>query len=272
MKQHLNTTDKELGKISWQKAGKGPAVVLIHGLTDTSEVWHRVMPTLAGNYTVIAPDLPGVGGSEYAGGELTIEMMAETVRIIMEKEGVTSAVIVGHSMGGYTALAFAEKYPEMVNGLSLVHSQAFEDTEERKEIRRKSVELIKKGGKEQLLRTMTPNLFAGSFKKQHPEQMEKIIGETIKMNDESLIRFYKAMIKRPDRTNVLKTAVFPVQWIVGEEDSLIPMETVTKQCHLAKVNFIKLYEHCGHMSMIENPERLMNDLNGFFRYCFEPLQ
>src|SRR5690606_25097329 len=115
-------------------------------------------------------------------------------------------VMVGHSMGGYIALAFAEKYPKVLKGLSLVHSTATADTEEKKETRRKSIALIEKGGKDAFVKGMIPNLFSNHFKGAHPEIIQKQIEQGQKLKAESMVGFYTAMINRPDRRNVLTEA------------------------------------------------------------------
>jgi pimeloyl-ACP methyl ester carboxylesterase len=76
------------------------------------------------------------------------------------------------------------------------------------------------------------------------------------------------MMHRPDRTNVLKTVPFPVQFVIGEDDALIPTKTALQQSSLASRNFVSLYSDTGHMSMIENAGRLAGDLQEFATYCF----
>ncbi len=91
--------------------------------------------------------MPGVGGSSYLGVQLTVEQMAGVVKQVLDREGISKAVIAGHSMGGYVAVAFADLYPSYVSGISMVHSIPLADTPERIDLRRKSIELIRKGGK-----------------------------------------------------------------------------------------------------------------------------
>jgi len=76
------------------------------------------------------------------------------------------------------------------------------------------------------------------------------------------------MINRPDRTDTLKDADFPVQWIIGKEDNVVPLNVSLQQSRLARVNFVLVYKDCGHMSMLEQPERLVNDLREFIAYCY----
>jgi pimeloyl-ACP methyl ester carboxylesterase len=263
-------TGIETGKfaqLNYRKEGAGPALMLVHGFPENSGLWQQVIPILATGYTVIAPDLPGAGGSSLAGSSVTIEEMAEAMYLVFEHENIREAVIAGHSMGGYAALAFAEMYPAFVKGLSLVHSIASADSDEKKENRKKAVELITKGGKEAFIKQMIPNMFSPAFREKHPSVIDTQVKRGMELEAESMIAFYEAMMQRPDRTEVLKNASFPVQFIIGEDDALIPPDAALKQSRLASRNFVSLYSATGHMGMIENAQQLAADLKAFTAYC-----
>lgn len=254
--------------IAYRKFGNGPAIVLLHGFPEDGGLWAQIWDALAEQFTVIVPDLPGSGESTWNSENITIEQMAESVHEVMKQERIETAVIAGHSMGGYTAMAFAELYPECLQGLSLVHSLAGADTEEKKETRRKSIELIRKGGKEPFVKQMIPNLFAKDFKEEHPDVIKRQIERGLRLKPDNLVAFYNAMINRPDRTRILSGLGCPVQWIIGKEDNIASPENVLKQSKLAIVNFVSIYNGCGHMSMLEKPVSLSKDLRDFSKYCY----
>ncbi len=254
-------------RLAYRKEGQGPAIVLIHGFPENGGLWQQVWPILAAKFTVIVPDLPGTGESELL-PESTMESMAECIVAILKNENIGKAVIAGHSMGGYVALAFAERFGDMVEGLSLVHSIASADNEEKKETRRKSIALIRKGGKEPFIKQMIPNLFSPSFKEAYGSVIEEQVKRGMELEADSMIAFYEAMIARPDRTDVLKSATFPVQFVLGEDDALIPSNVGLEQSRLSSCNFVSLYSNTGHMSMMEDPERLSKDLIDFADYCY----
>jgi len=154
-------------------------------------------------------------------------------------------------------------------GLSLIHSTATADDAEKKEKRRKTIELIRKGGKEQFIRGMIPTLFSEQFRNAHPEVMDERIEDGLKLPDESLIAFYNAMIGRPERLEVLRSAAFPIQWILGEEDTTIPWKSCLQQSSLPVVSFVNLFAQSGHMSMIEQKNLLQKDLLMFVSYCLD---
>ncbi len=252
--------------LQYRKTGSGPAIVLLHGFPVSSLLWSRVWDKIGEYNTVIAPDLPGSGAS--AGiPNLSMELMADAVKAILDAEGIAKAIIAGHSMGGYVSIAFAAKYPDMVLGIAMVHSIASDDTEEKKETRRKSIALIEKGGKEPFVKQMIPNLFSPKSSQLYPEWITEQIEEGLKVPAESLTAFYNAMINRKNHTETLSNAVFPILWVAGKDDGVTPLDKVIQQSMLASVNFVEVYDNCGHMSMIEQSERLKGDIIEFSKYC-----
>lgn len=255
--------------LAYRKEGEGNVLVLLHGFPDDGGLWRFVFPILSKHFTVITPDLPCSGGSSFDGAQLTIDLMADAVKAILDHEGVTEAVILGHSMGGYVALAIAQKFSNLVRGLSLVHSTPVADTKEKIVVRRKAIDIINKGGKDTFIRQMIPNLFSDHTKQTQQELVIEQMKKGVSLSAECLKSFYNAMIIRPGRVETLKDATFPVMWVLGKDDTVTPMSTVMQHCIHANVNFVYSYSHCGHMSMLEHPETLANDMVDFGVYCYE---
>jgi len=254
----------------YRKEGAGKPVVLLHGFPNDSEAWGGISGTLAKKFQLLIPDLPGAGKSKLPSVPLTLGYIAAAIKEMLDAEGIEQVVLAGHSMGGYAALEFATIYPAYVAGISLVHSSAYPDTEEKKDNRRKAIQLMLKGDteKETFLRAMAANLFAASFAEQYPEIVSKIAGKGMQLPATHLAAFYAAIMERTDKTELLKQAKFPVQFIIGNEDTAVPANDVLAQSFLPQVSKISLYKPCGHMSMEEMPERLTSDLLDFFAYCF----
>lgn len=243
--------------------GKGKPVVLLHGVPVNSNVWNDLAASLQNNFLVITPDLPGSGKSEMLDGDnIGIEDYADVIKKIIDNENISQCKLIGHSMGGYITLAFAEKYPELLNGLGLFHSSAYADDEEKKQTRLKAIDFIKANGAYAFLKTSTPNLFAG---KEHLKQMEDIIEEGRKFNSDALIQYYHAMIKRPNRTNVLKTFSKPVLFIIGEKDSVVSLQVSLQQCHLPAIAYVHVLENVGHMGMIEETDKSIQLVESFLQ-------
>ena len=108
--------------VAYRSAGSGPVIVLVHGITSTSETWERVMPTLAKRFTVIAPDLLGHGGSAKPRGDYSLGAYASGVRDLLIALGHERATFVGHSLGGGVAMQLAYQFPERCERLVLIDS------------------------------------------------------------------------------------------------------------------------------------------------------
>lgn len=254
--------------LSYRIYGDGNTIVLLHGFPLDGSIWNEVAEELANEYRVIVPDIPGSGASTFAGEELSVEDMAESVLLILKAESIDNAIIAGHSMGGYAAIAFADLHPEMTAGLGMIHSSAAPDTEEKKEQRRKSIELFKKGGKNPFIKQMVPNLFASGSRQGINDTIDKTTEIALLTDNKSLIAFYNAMINRPDRRPTLKSSDIPVLWVIGEEDEVIPHKNLIQQTSHANVNFVYTHSNCGHMGMLEVPEAVIEDIQSFAAYCY----
>ncbi|WP_129020832.1 alpha/beta fold hydrolase [Edaphocola flava] len=251
-------------------AGTGQPIVLVHGFPNDGRNWNTIIPALSQQYKLIIPDLPGAGKSAFQ-PELTLGKMADALIAVLDKEQINQAVFAGHSMGGYTILELATLYPDRVKAISLVHSLASADSEEKKETRRKSIKLILGGpiGQKTFIKAMAENLFAASYKVAHPEGIEEIWQNGMQLSPEALAAFYQAIMDRSDKTEWLKANKrIPVQWIIGEEDNATPMKEALAQCYLSQRNDVQLYRNCGHMSMMEYPERLATDLAAFASFVY----
>ncbi|MBC7554294.1 MAG: alpha/beta hydrolase [Taibaiella sp.] len=254
--------------LHYHKKGTGPAVVLLHGFPANSGLWSYVWDELASHYTLIVPDFPGVGSSPLE-QSVSLEQIAEGIKQILDTENIDKTVIAGHSMGGYVAFAFADLHPGRVAGLSVVHSTPAADDDEKKQMRRKAIELIKNGGKAAFLKQAVYGLFTEDFRRAEPAKVEEQLTTAMSVQENALINFYQAMIERPDRSKLLINASYPVQWIMGAQDKVIPEQKVLPfTCH-APVNFVTIYPDGAHMSMIENPGQLQADLKEFIQYCYK---
>jgi pimeloyl-ACP methyl ester carboxylesterase len=228
-----------------------PPVILIHGFAEDGSIWDNQVAYLKNTHQLIIPDLPGSGRSSPLPGDTNMEALAGAVKAVLEAENVKDGIIVGHSMGGYVTLAFAELYPGMLKAIGLFHSTAYPDTEEKKAVRRKGMDFIHKNGAAAFIRQSTPNLFSETSRNEHPEWVTHLIDRYAGFNPDSLIRYYEAMIQRPDRTHVLQQFPGPVLFIMGEEDSAVPLITSLQQSHMPAISYIHILENTGHMGMME---------------------
>lgn len=242
-------------KLCYRVAGKGPVVMLLHGFGEDGEIWKEQF-SLFPHHTLLIPDLPGSGSSE-AIEDMSMEGLAAAVKAVLDAEAGEAAtmVLIGHSMGGYITLAFAENYKERLRGFGLFHSSGFADSKEKKEIREKAIRFIRGQGAAAFLKTAIPNLYAPASKEQHPRWIEEHLSMAYNFSDENLVSYYMAMIQRPDRTAVLRESTVPVLFVLGQHDAAVPLQDGLKQCYLPQIAYIHILEKAGHMGMIEEKNR-----------------
>lgn len=240
--------------IYYHMSGEGNPLMLVHGFGEDSAVWDTQAAYLKDNYRLIVPDLPGSGKSPIA-KDMSMEGQAELLRQLLDHLGISKTCMIGHSMGGYITLAFAEKYPSHLSGFGLFHSTAYADSEEKKEVRKKGIDFIKKQGAYDFLKTSTPNLFSPLTKDQNPQLIQEQIMRLRNFSGEALVLYYHAMMQRSDRRVVLSKATVPVLFIMGEHDSAVPVKDVLEQSHLPEIAYIHTLRLSGHMGMLEEQDK-----------------
>ena len=249
-------------KIYYRTIGSGKPVMFVHGFGEDGNVWNIQVDHLKEKFYLIVPDLPGSGSSEMI-SDMSMEGIAEVLHSIIHEENIDTCTVIGHSMGGYIMLALVEHYWNHVNAFGLFHSSAFPDTEEKKETRKKGIEFINQHGGFAFLKTSTPNLFSPNSKQENPNSITEFISTLANFSGDALVSYYHAMMKRPDRTTVLKNTENPVLFIAGEHDNAIPLNDVLKQCYLPEKSYFHLLKKSGHMGMIEEPEKANQILEEF---------
>lgn len=258
--------------IYYNVIGKGNPVMLIHGFGEDSRVWKYQADFLKDRFQLIIPDLPGSGQSAMGNSEWSINDFADCIKAILDEELSFSspaggsregACIIGHSMGGYITLAFAEKYPAMLSKFGLFHSTAYADSEEKIETRKRGIKFIKEHGAFAFLKQSIPNLFGKKFSAEHPGAISALIEEGKNFSPGALITCYKAMIARPDRTAVLKSFNKPVLFIIGEEDKAVPLQDCLEQSHLPAISHVHILTQSAHMGMWEEAAKANDALLQF---------
>jgi len=253
-----------LGKtLHYQKTGMGKAVMLLHGFGEDASIFQHQITALEDKYTVLVPHLPGIGLSDFNAAIVSIADMALAINAILLHENIETCVMLGHSMGGYITLAFADKFPKKITGFALIHSSALADNEEKKESRTKAIALMQEHGGAAFLRNTIPNLFSKESKKDREAAIDNLINTATNFATETLQHFYKLMINRPDRQQVLTNADVPVLFIIGEEDAAVLLKDVMPQTKMPKIAYITILENVGHMGMLEATEKVNDSILHF---------
>ena len=241
-------------QLHYKIIGEGNTIVLLHGFGEDSTIWDHFIKSLSENYQLIVPDIPGSGSSALLNGaHVGMEDYAATIFAILKHENIKKCSMVGHSMGGYITLAFAEKYPLMLHAFGLFHSSAYADDEAKKDTRKKAIEFIRQKGPVTFLKTSIPGLFADPVL--NKQNINTLVEKASQFKPEALIQYYKAMITRPDRTEILRSTSCPVLFLLGTYDKAVPFEQGLQQSIMPSIAHIHILSSSGHMGMMEEPEK-----------------
>jgi len=255
------------GTISYTINGNGPCVVLLHGFLESGVIWEKFTASLSEHYTVVCPDLPGHGKSSVFDPTHTMEFMAHAVADLLNAEAITQAVITGHSMGGYVALAFARIFPDLVKGLVLFHSHASADPEEIKANRIRTIKIVKED-RQGFIKAFIPGLFAPDNKELFAPVIRQLQQESLKTSAAGIVAALNGMMYRKSGLTTLSNAVFPVLFIAGKQDSRIPLEKILAQMVLPPHAEALILDNTGHMGFVEAPETTLKTLSCFIKKCY----
>ncbi len=237
-------------------------LVFLHGLMEDARMWSDLLSDLP--FHSIAIDLPGYGQAQNQSFE-SIADAAESVELTLRKIEPKSYVIIGHSMGGYVALSYLEKYPEKLLGVGLLHSHPFADTEDKKQERDKSIAFIEKFGLEIYAKQFFPSLFARSYKDNLA--IHALSLRATQQSQAAVIQSMQAMKQRSDRSSAVLNSEIPILWVLGTEDHLVDLHRTLDVAARSDQSMIEVYEKVGHMSMFEHTSVLYKTLIKFVRYC-----
>jgi pimeloyl-ACP methyl ester carboxylesterase len=254
--------DYKNAAIFYTDSGKGPAVVLIHGFLENTTMWNVIIPELSKRNRVIAIDLLGHGKSDCIGYTHSMELFAETLEAVLKKVRIRKCILVGHSLGGYVALAFAEKHPKRVKGLCLMNSTSNEDTADRKLLRTRANKMVHKNFSN-LVRMSFTNLFSEESRIVFKDQMKNALSEAMQTPIQGYIAGQEGMKLRPNRNHVLAENSFKKLIIMGKKDAVLDYKTSLEEVEKTNSKHVVLPQ--GHMSHIENLEKLILILKDFLK-------
>ena len=249
-------------KISYSDSGKGNTIVLLHGFLENQTMWQDLVSELSKKYRVITIDLLGHGETQCLGYVHTMEDNADVVQAVLSKLCIRKAIFVGHSMGGYVALAFAELYPEKILGLVLMNSTSKADSEERKANRSRAIKAVKKDYTS-FVRLSITNLFSEENREKMKDEIKKVKIEALKTPLQGIVASLEGMKIRKDQETLLRSATYPILLIWGEKDPVLHYKDSLEQIENTKVKLVTLPD--GHMSHIENREELAIVLSNFVK-------
>lgn len=230
-----------------------PTLVLLHGYLESIEVWEDFIPRLSPPCRVVAVDLPGHGVSEIKGPVHTMEFLADTVHDALVQLGVTRCFVVGHSMGGYAALEFLRKYPQMLSGIILLHSTPNPDSDAKKEMRQREIDLVLAGKKDLLARVNPAKRFAAGNRERFAARIEELADQVMLTEDEGIVALLRGMCARRDLNEMLAASPVPQLIVLGRGDEHISPDIAQDMLSRQPQAKVVWLEHSGHMGFVEQP-------------------
>ncbi len=251
--------------VHYEVQGKGRAVVLLHGFLENLSMWKELSEELSKKYKMVSIDLFGHGGTGNLGYIHTMEEQAKMVKAVLDVLNLRRYVLIGHSMGGYIALAMAEAYPENIKGLCLLNSTALEDSDEKKLNRDRAVEAVK-SHTETFVKMAIPNLFSEDNRTKFLPEIQAITKEALRSSKQGIIAAIEGMKIRKNRVHLLKSEQYPIFMIMSKKDPALVFDSLVEQTKNTPVLTAILPD--GHMSHIENKEEVTEILVQFVKKCY----
>lgn len=246
--------------IFYTDEGTGNTLVLLHGFLENSSMWKPFIPSLSKNNRVICIDLLGHGKTACLGYIHTMELMAEVVEVVLKKRNIKKAFLIGHSMGGYVALAFAEKNPDMLKGLCLMNSTAEADSMERKNNRDRAIMAVKENHK-RFINISISNLFRPKNRSIFSKEIKQIKQEALQTPLQGIVAALEGMKIRKDRTQLLNQTHYKQLMIISKKDPVLNYNTLINNTKNYPINVVEFPD--GHMSHVENKDDLLQAIRHF---------
>lgn len=258
----LKTLSYKNSSISYSDYGKGNALVLLHGFLENQNMWRFYVESLSNKYRIITIDLLGHGASGCLGYVHNMEDNADVVQAVLHELKIRKATFIGHSMGGYVALAFAELYPESVKGMVLLNSTSRADSDERKLNRDRAIKAVKLNHAG-FISLSIANLFSEDNRERLQLEIEQVKNEALQTPLQGIVASLEGMKIRKDREVLLHFGNFPKMLILGKKDPVLPYEDQLDQIENTNTQLVTFPD--GHMSHIENEEDLLIELSNFLK-------
>jgi pimeloyl-ACP methyl ester carboxylesterase len=250
--------------ISFSDEGKGNAIVLIHGFLENATMWKDTVPELSKRNRVVTIDLLGHGKSDCLGYVHSMELFAETIEAVLKYLQIRKCILVGHSLGGYVALAFAEKHPQKIKGLCLMNATSNDDDNKRKTLRTRANKMIQNNFTNMVRMSFT-NLFGAQSRLLFKEEINAALKEALKTPIQSYIAAQEGMKIRINRNAILAENNFKKLLIVGENDPVLDFKSFVAEAKKTDSEIVVFPN--GHMPHIENKNALSTTLKSFVKSC-----
>lgn len=256
-----------MSSIFFSESGKGMPVVFLHGYCETSYIWENFQKHLSRRYRVICVDLPGFGKSPRLNYAFSLKDVAVEIKDALDARKVSNYVMIGHSLGGYVALAFIKQFSYAVRGIGLFHSHVFQDSSKKKEDRTRLMEFIKKNGVKPFVKTFIPSLFYDRNTRYLEDSIAELQSLAEKTSPDMVIEYSRAMRDRESSVDFIRKYPKSAMFIIGEKDKSLPLKKSLEQAVMPAKSHILRLRDVGHMGMFEKPEETLKFVEKFIGVC-----
>lgn len=235
--------------LSYSLAGKGEALIFLHGFLGDRTIWDNFVEHFQSKFLIVTIDLPGHGNSPINQDIIEMKDSARLVAKVLQKENIGSAHLIGHSMGGYVCLAFAQLFPDKIKSVTLFNSTARADSEQKQVDRLKAVQVFDLRPSV-FINEAIRNLFYIRNLVRFDKEVESLVAIAQKTTIKGAQSSLKGMRLREDLVDWLGTQSFPKLYIAGKHDTTILYETIKEQIPITGAK-LKTLNNSGHMGFIE---------------------
>lgn len=243
--------------------GQGPALLFLHGFCESGEMWRYFADSLSTQYRILCPDLPGFGDSPMTSPITSLEEVALQLEEWLDALQIQNPIVMGHSLGGYVALALLDRMGDRIQAIGLLHSTAFADDLEKKKMRNRTLTFLKKHRVSKFVASFVPQLFPEHRRIELADELASAIEDGKRSSLEGLLAYTIAMRDRVDRLAVLQEFVGPKLLLAGTLDSSVKIDSSRAQQSVF-THYIEL-EGVGHLGMVEEKVRTLEVVQNFVR-------
>ena len=239
-------------QLSYEVAGNGPDVLLLHPFPLNRHFWGSVTPQLSTRYRVILPDLRGHGDSELGEGPATMQKLADDLFRLCLQERISKAFFVGVSIGGYLLFEFWRRYREQVAALVLANTRPGAEMPEGKANRLQLADRVLREGTDRFLEEMLSKLLSQTTRTNRPDIADAARRMMQSMSADDIAGVQRGMAERPDSVATLATINVPTLLIAGDEDS-IPLSEFELMRQQIPGSRLQVIAQAGHYAALEKP-------------------
>jgi pimeloyl-ACP methyl ester carboxylesterase len=249
--------------LSYEIAGAGPDVVLLHPFPLNHHFWDSVIPDLTTRYRLILPDLRAHGDSELGEGPATMPKLADDLSKLCREERISRAFFVGVSIGGYLLFEFWRRYRDHIAALVLANTRPAAETPEGKANRLQLADRVLREGTDTFIEEMLPKLLSQTTCTNRPDIVDAARRMMQSMSAEDIAGVQRGMAERPDSVATLATIDVPTLLIAGDEDSIPLSEFELMRQHISGSR-LQVISQTGHYAALEKPAEFGSLLRTFF--------